>query len=57
MQKNAWYPGHMVATQKTIREMAPYLTLLVDVVDAGARWATRHGRLAKWVGKPPRLFL
>ncbi|AEJ39426.1 GTP-binding protein HSR1-related protein [Sulfobacillus acidophilus TPY] len=57
MHKNSWYPGHMVATQKTIREMAPYLTLFIEVVDARAPMATRHRPLAQWVGKTPRLVL
>jgi ribosome biogenesis GTPase A len=49
----SWYPGHMVATQKSIRELAPYLTAFVEVVDARAPELTRHRPLATWVGRTP----
>lgn len=48
-----WYPGHMVATQRTVRELARYLTAFVEVVDARAPLATRHPPLARWVGSTP----
>lgn len=50
---SGWYPGHMVATQKTIREIAPYLTAFLEVVDARAPELTRHRPLTRWVGKTP----
>lgn len=43
----------MVATQKTIRELAPYVTAFVEVVDARAPSATAHPPLLGWVGKTP----
>ena len=52
-----WYPGHMVATQKTIRELAPYLTAFIEVVDARAPELTRHRPLAVWVGKTPIIMV
>lgn len=57
MGKHAWYPGHMVATQKSIRELAPYLTLFIEVVDARAPELTRHRPLERWVGRTPRLVV
>lgn len=54
---HSWYPGHMVATQKTIRELAPYLTVFIEVVDARAPELTRHRPLAGWVGKTPRMVV
>lgn len=53
MSGRDWYPGHMVATQQTIRQLAPYLTALVEVVDARAPELTRHRPLAKWAGRTP----
>lgn len=52
-----WYPGHMVATQRTIRELAPYLTAFVEVVDARAPESTRHRPLAVWVGRTPLVLV
>ncbi|MDA8193826.1 MAG: 50S ribosome-binding GTPase [Thermaerobacter sp.] len=52
-----WYPGHMVATQKTIRELAPYLTAFVEVVDARAPEATRHRPLDGWIGRTPKVVV
>lgn len=53
----SWYPGHMVATQKIIRELSPYLTAFVEVVDARAPELTRHGPMGAWVGKTPRIVV
>lgn len=53
MSNRGWYPGHMVATQKTIRELAPYLSAFLEVVDARAPELTRHRPLAAWVGRTP----
>ena len=52
-----WYPGHMVATQKTIRELAPYVSAFVEVVDARAPAATRHRPLLAWIGKTPLVIV
>lgn len=52
-----WYPGHMVATQKTIRELAPYLTAFIEVVDARAPEITRHLPLGTWVGRAARVVV
>lgn len=52
-----WYPGHMVATQKTIRELAPFVSAFVEVVDARAPEATRHRPLRGWVGKTPLILV
>lgn len=52
-----WYPGHMVATQKTIRELAPYVSGFVEVVDARAPSATRHRPLGSWIGKTPLIVV
>ena len=57
MSNRGWYPGHMVATQKTIRELAPYLSAFVEVVDARAPELTRHRPLASWVGKTPIILV
>jgi len=52
-----WYPGHMVATQKTIRELAPWVSAFVEVVDARAPLATRHRPLLTWIGKTPLVLV
>lgn len=52
-----WYPGHMVATQKTIRELAPFVSAFLEVVDARAPEATRHRPLRSWVGKTPLVLV
>lgn len=57
MPNRGWYPGHMVATQKIIRELAPYLSAFVEVVDARAPELTRHRPLAAWVGKTPLILV
>ena len=57
MPSSGWYPGHMVATQKTIRELAPYLSAFIEVVDARAPELTRHGPLHTWVGKAPIILV
>ncbi len=57
MSAQGWYPGHMVATQKTIRELAPYLSAFIEVVDARAPELTRHRPLAKWVGHTPIILV
>ncbi len=53
----SWYPGHMVATQKIIRELSPYLTAFIELVDARAPELTRHGPMGTWVGKTPRIVV
>lgn len=53
MSNRGWYPGHMVATQTTIRELAPYLSAFIEVVDARAPELTRHRPLKQWVGQAP----
>lgn len=57
MSNRGWYPGHMVATQKTIRELSPYLSAFIEVVDARAPELTRHGPLANWVGRTPLILV
>lgn len=52
-----WYPGHMVATQKKIRDLAPYLTALIEVVDSRAPELTRHRPLSTWVGRTPMVLV
>lgn len=52
-----WYPGHMVATQKTIRELAPYVSAFIEVVDARAPKATRHHPLLNWIGRTPLIMV
>ncbi len=54
---NSWYPGHMIATQKVIRELAPYLTAFVEVVDARAPELTRHQPMAQWLGRAKRVVV
>ncbi|PSR21848.1 MAG: GTP-binding protein HSR1 [Sulfobacillus acidophilus] len=56
MSGRGWYPGHMVATQATIRELSPYLSAFIEVVDARAPELTRHRPLQKWVGRAPTLL-
>jgi ribosome biogenesis GTPase A len=46
----------MVATQATIRELSPYLSAFIEVVDARAPELTRHRPLQKWVGQAPMLL-
>lgn len=46
-----------MATQKIIRELSPYLTAFIEVVDARAPELTRHGPMATWVGKTPRIVV
>ncbi len=53
MARQDWYPGHMVVTQKVIRDLAPYLSCFIEVVDARAPELTRHRPLAQWVGRTP----
>lgn len=57
MSNRGWYPGHMVATQKTIRELAPYLSAFLEIVDARAPELTRHRPLAAWVGRTPLILV
>ncbi|MCL5116582.1 MAG: 50S ribosome-binding GTPase [Firmicutes bacterium] len=57
MSNRGWYPGHMVATQKTIRDLAPYLSAFIEVVDARAPELTRHRPLAAWVGRTPLILV
>jgi ribosome biogenesis GTPase A len=57
MSERGWYPGHMVATQKTIRELAPYLSAFIEVVDARAPEITRHRPLHQWIGRAPIIMV
>ena len=57
MSSPGWYPGHMVATQKTIRDLAPYLSAFIEVVDARAPELTRHRPLQNWVKKTPLILV
>ncbi|MCY0884489.1 MAG: YlqF/YawG GTPase family protein, partial [Firmicutes bacterium] len=52
-----WYPGHMLLTQRVIRDLAPYLTGFLELADARAPLATRHGPLREWVGRTPRILI
>ncbi len=52
-----WYPGHMVATQRNIRELAPYVGAFLEVVDARAPRTTRHGPLLTWIGRAPLVLV
>ena len=56
-KSKSWYPGHMIATQKVIRELAPYLTAFVEVVDARAPELTRHQPMDQWVGRAKRVVV
>ncbi len=56
-KKQSWYPGHMVATQRTIRELASYLTAFIEVIDARAPLISRHQPLEQWVGRTPRIVV
>jgi ribosome biogenesis GTPase A len=47
----------MVATQKTIRELAPYVSAFIEVVDARAPLATRHRPLLSWIGRKPLVMV
>lgn len=57
MPERVWYPGHMVATQKTIRELAPFLSAFIEVVDARAPELTRHRPLREWIGRTPMIVV
>ncbi|NMP24611.1 YlqF/YawG family GTPase [Sulfobacillus harzensis] len=57
MSSRGWYPGHMLVTQKAIRELAPYLTAFIEVVDARAPELTRHRPLASWIGRTPLILV
>lgn len=57
MSNRGWYPGHMLVTQKTIRELAPYLSAFIEVVDARAPELTRHRPLTTWIGKTPLILV
>ncbi|PSR29873.1 MAG: GTP-binding protein HSR1 [Sulfobacillus thermosulfidooxidans] len=50
-KRQSWYPGHMVATQRTIRELAPYLSAFIEVIDARAPNISRHQPLQQWIGR------
>ncbi len=52
-----WYPGHMVATQRHIRELAPYVGAFLEVVDARAPRLTRHRPLLTWIGRAPLVLV
>ncbi len=56
-KKQSWYPGHMVATQRTIHELAPYLSAFVEVIDARAPLISRHQPLQQWVGARPSILV
>jgi ribosome biogenesis GTPase A len=47
----------MVATQRTIRELAAYLSAFIEVVDARAPRITRHQPLQQWVGRTRRIVV
>lgn len=57
MAKANWYPGHMVATQRTIRELAPYLTAFIEIADARAPAISRHTPMTRWIGRAQRILL
>ncbi len=57
MAQAKWYPGHMVATQRVIRDLAPYLTAFVEVADARAPEISRHAPMTQWLGRAKRLLL
>ena len=52
-KRQSWYPGHMVATQRIVRDLAPYLSAFIEVIDARAPSISRHQPLQKWIGRAP----
>ncbi len=46
-----------MATQRTIRDLAPYLTAFIEVADARAPAITRHVPMTQWIGRARRILL
>ena len=52
-----WYPGHMAAATKKIREHLKVVDIIVELVDARAPISSRHPFLADYEGKKARLLI
>lgn len=50
MGASDWRAGHMGHAAETIKRVARYLTVLVEVADARAPLVTRYDNLAQWIG-------
>ena len=49
----AWYPGHIAAAERRLREQLSAVDVVFEVRDARAPFATAHPKLAEWArGKP-----
>jgi ribosome biogenesis GTPase A len=52
-----WRAGHMAHTADTLRRVARYLTVVVEVADARAPQLTRYPGLTRWIGGRPRVLV
>ncbi len=57
MANSDWRAGHMGHAAETIKRLGPYLTALIEVVDARAPMLTRFEGLARWVPDCPRVVV
>lgn len=53
MNHSDWRAGHMAHTAETIRRVARYLSVVIEVVDARAPRLTRYERMRTWIGSCP----
>jgi ribosome biogenesis GTPase A len=52
-----WHAGHMAHAATTIKQVARYLTAVVEVADARAPRLTRYEGLSRWIGNRPVLLV
>jgi ribosome biogenesis GTPase A len=57
MGHSDWRAGHMGHAAETIKRLAPYLTALIEVVDARAPQLTRFGGWQRWAPDCPVLLV
>lgn len=52
-----WYPGHIAKAEKALAEQLKRVDLILEVRDARIPLATRHPRMAEWIGCRERLLV
>lgn len=57
MAHSDWRAGHMGHAAETVKRLGPYLTALIEVVDARAPLVTRFEGLARWLPNCPRVVV
>ncbi len=50
-----WFPGHMAKTRRMIKELLPYVDIVIELLDARVPYSSKNPELHKIIGDKPVL--